>query len=193
MGNDRPHALYFSGASVHKLTMKYFVIVIAAILVSACNTAAPIAQGPELPAENRSVNGGNRLESVAAHTTENEDPTTAKTPEHRGPVGEPIDTTEFDAAIKAATKEMAASPKSTEIKEKLGGAYFSRAFALTQARQYPAALGDYRRALKYDPANEEAEKWIAVIENIYKTMPDKTLPKEGEEPEPLPFKREGEN
>lgn len=193
MGNDRPYALYFAGASVHKLTMKYFAIVIAAILVGACNTAAPIAQGPELPADNRSVNGGNRLESVAAHTTENEDPTTAKTPEHRGPVGEPIDTTEFDAAIKAATKEMAASPKSTEIKEKLGGAYFSRAFALTQARQYPAALGDYRRALKYDPANEEAEKWIAVIENIYKTMPDKTLPKEGEEPEPLPFKREGEN
>src|SRR5690606_22011757 len=126
MGNDRPNALYFSGASVHKLTMKYFVIVIAAIFIGACNTAAPISQGPELPAENRTTNGGNRLESVAAHTTENENPTMSKKPERHGPVGEPIDTTEFDAAIKAATKEMAASPKSTEAKEKLGGAYFSR-------------------------------------------------------------------
>jgi len=169
--------------------MKYFVIVIAAIFIGACNTAAPISQGPELPAENRTTNGGNRLESVAAHTTENENPTMSKKPERHGPVGEPIDTTEFDAAIKAATKEMAASPKSTEAKEKLGGAYFSRAFALTEARQYPAALGDYRRALKYDPTNEEAKKWIGMIESIYQTMSDKEMPKEGEEPEPLPFEK----
>jgi tetratricopeptide (TPR) repeat protein len=173
--------------------MKYFIIISAAIILAGCNSAAPISQGPEMPAENRAANAGKDLESVAAHTTENENPTmttpAANKPEHQGPVGEPIDTTEFDAAIKAATKEMAASPKSTEVKERLGGAYFSRAFALTQARQYPSALGDYRRALKYDPTNDEAQKWIGVIESIYKTMPDKTLPKEGEEPEPLPFKK----
>jgi hypothetical protein len=61
--------------------------------------------------------------------------------------------------------------------------------ALTDARQYASALGDFRRALKYDPSSEEAKTWIDQIIKIYDSM-NKEYPKEGEEPPPLPWKGE---
>lgn len=70
----------------------------------------------------------------------------------------------------------------------LGDAYYKRAVALTEARQYASALGDYRRALKNDPSNAEAKDWVDKIIMIYDSM-NKTSPKEGEEPPPLPFKK----
>ena len=61
-----------------------------------------------------------------------------------------------------------------------------RAVALTDARQYASALGDYRRAVKNDPENEEAKNWIDQIITIYGSL-GRTPPPEGEEPPPLPF------
>ncbi len=170
--------------------MNKFFIISAAVFAFGCNNAAPVAtqnSNTNAPAAERSGN----LESVAAHTTENENPTLAKTSgtPSNSPVGDPIDVSEFNEAIKTATKKEAAKPKDPQAKKDLGAAFFARGFALTEARQYPAALGDYRRVLKYDPDNEEAKKWIAQIESIY-TMLKKEAPKEGEEPEPLPFKKQ---
>jgi tetratricopeptide (TPR) repeat protein len=73
-------------------------------------------------------------------------------------------------------------------KKALSQAYLKRADALTQARQYAAALGDYRKALKADPSNADAKNWIDQITMVYQSM-NREAPKEGEEPGPLPFKK----
>ena len=71
-------------------------------------------------------------------------------------------------------------------KKALADTYLKRGVALTEARQYASALGDYRRTIKYDPENTEAKEWIDKIIMIYDGM-NKSYPKEGEEPPPLPF------
>ena len=101
---------------------------------------------------------------------------------------EAIDTTKFDSAIAASEKEVKAKPTDDAAKKALSRAYFERGVALTDARQYASALGDYRRAVKYDADNNEAKDWIDQIIMIYGSL-KKEYPKEGEEPPPLPFKK----
>ena len=103
--------------------------------------------------------------------------------------GDPIDTEKFDAAVAAAEKDLKAKPADDDAKKALAQAYYDRGSALTEARQYASALGDYRRALKYDPDHADSKKWIEQIVGIY-SMLKKEAPKEGEEPAPLPFKKE---
>ena len=103
--------------------------------------------------------------------------------------GDPIDTSKFDADITSAEKELKANPSDESAKSALADAYFARGFALTEARQYASALGDYRRAVKLVPGHEESKKWIDQIVGIY-SMLKKEAPKEGSEPPPLPFKKE---
>lgn len=102
--------------------------------------------------------------------------------------GNPIDTTAFDSEIKQAESKQKANPKDETLKNSLADAYVKRGIALTDARQYASALGDYRRALKLDPANAEAKKWIEQIISIYESI-NRSYPSEGEEPPPLPFKK----
>ena len=103
--------------------------------------------------------------------------------------GNPIDTTGFDAEIKQAESKLKANPKDEGLKKSLAEAYVKRGVALTDARQYASALADYRRALKLDPANETAKQWIDQIIGIYESI-NRSYPPEGEEPPPLPFKKE---
>jgi tetratricopeptide (TPR) repeat protein len=98
--------------------------------------------------------------------------------------GNPIDTSAFDAEIAKTTKDLKAKPKDDATKKSLAEAFLKRGIALTDARQYASALGDYRRALKYDPNNEDAKKWIDEILSIYR-MINREYPNEGEEPPPL--------
>ena len=102
--------------------------------------------------------------------------------------GEPIDTAQFDAEIAGAEKSLKAKPADETAKKALAESYFKRATALTEARQYASALGDYRKALKYDPNNQDAQTWIKQIIGIYDGM-NREFPKEGEEPPPLPFNK----
>lgn len=102
--------------------------------------------------------------------------------------GNPIDTSEFDAEIAKTQKNLKAKPTDAAAKKALAEAFLKRGIALTDARQYASALGDYRRALKYDAENEEAEKWIRQIIEIYDSI-NRESPKEGEEPPPLPFEK----
>lgn len=104
--------------------------------------------------------------------------------------GNPIDTAEFDAEIKNVQEKMKANPKDETMKTLLAEAYVKRGMALTDARQYASALGDYRKAQKLDPTNETAKEWIGQIIQIYGSL-NKDYPKEGQEPPPLPFKKEG--
>ena len=130
---------------------------------------------------------------MTAHTTENQPapmpnnssgPTTSKWTQG----GTAIDTSTFDATIDSAEKDVKSKPNDEAAKKKLSQAYFQRAVALTDARQYASALGDYRRAVKNDPNNAEAKDWIDQIVMIYDSM-KKQYPQEGEEPPPLPFKK----
>jgi tetratricopeptide (TPR) repeat protein len=100
--------------------------------------------------------------------------------------GTPIDTSEFDAAIAEAEKNLKSEPNDEAAKKALSEAYYKRAFALTQAQQYASALGDYRRALKNDANNADAKASMDQILSIYKSL-NREYPGEGEEPPPLPF------
>lgn len=102
--------------------------------------------------------------------------------------GNPIDTSAFDSEIEQAETKQKANPKDETLKTSLAGAYVKRGIALTDARQYASALGDYRRALKLDPTNEEAKKWIEQIISIYESI-NRSYPNDGEEPPPLPFRK----
>ncbi len=103
--------------------------------------------------------------------------------------GDPIDTSEFDAEVKQAETNFKTKPKGEAAKKSLADAYFRRAVALTGARQYASALGDYRRTLKLDPGNKDAKDGMDQITSIYESL-NRDYPKEGEEPPPLPFRKE---
>ena len=135
-----------------------------------------------------------KLQTTTAHTTENQPQKMSNSNSAPGSNskwsqgGEAIDTAKFDGVIAAAEKTVKSKPADGEAKKTLAQAYFDRGFALTEARQYASALGDYRRALKNDPDHEDSKKWIDQIISIY-SMLKKDYPKEGEEPPALPFKK----
>lgn len=141
---------------------------------------------PDRPLRTGQVQSQNTI----AHSTENQPPVASNS--NGGgkwsASGDPIDTARFDGVIAEAEKAVKAKPNDEAAKKTLAQAYFDRGSALTEARQYASALGDYRRALKYDPNHEESKKWIEQIVGIY-AMLKKEAPKEGEEPPPLPFKK----
>ena len=101
--------------------------------------------------------------------------------------GNPIDTAQLDSAITKAKSAFESSKGSAAKRSALVDAYIARGNALTEARQYASALGDFRRAIKLDPSNVEAKKWVDEIVMIYNSL-NREFPKEGEEPPPLPFK-----
>ncbi len=156
------------------------------IFALACNkAAAPIANTA------KPINAAqqtNEAQTMLAHSGESGTPKPANSNSGKWSAsGDPIDTSKFDENIAKAEKSMKAKPDDAS-KSLLAEAYFARGFALTEARQYASALGDYRRALKLQPNHEESQKWVDQILGIYQML-KKEAPKEGEEPPPLPFKK----
>ncbi len=148
-----------------------------------CNAAPPVAQNA-VPASGTPE----RAQTAIAHNTEiSAPPASNDAPggrSHWKQSGEPIETKDLDSAIAVAEVALKKNPSDDGLKKKLGDAYYKRASALTEARQYASALGDYRRALKNDPSNTDAKEWIDKIVMIYDSM-GRDSPKEGEEPPPL--------
>jgi len=166
--------------------MKIALIFLFIISALACNkSAAPVANSA------KPINAAqqtNEAQTMIAHSGESGTPKPANSNSGKWSAsGDPIDTAKFDENIGKAEKSMKAKPDSAS-KSLLAEAYFERGFALTEARQYASALGDYRRALKLDPNHEESKKWVDQILGIYQML-KKEPPKEGEEPPPLPFKK----
>lgn len=167
--------------------MKIIIISIAAAISFGCTDAAtPVSQNGNVAV---SVATPEKAQTAIAHSLENQSP--GAVPSSGGLTkwtqsGDPIDTTKFDAAIAAAEKSIGSKPSDAAAKKALADAYMDRAMALTDARQYASALGDYRRVLKYDPNNTEAQTWIDQIISIYSSI-NRSYPGEGEEPPPLPF------
>jgi tetratricopeptide (TPR) repeat protein len=168
-------------------------IAVLALALLSVGLAASCSKAPVDVQQNaNSPRGDERRETVIAHTTENQAPS-APMPSNTGPKskwtqgGEAIDTSKLDTAVIAAEKALKTKPADASAKQALAQAYLERALALTDARQYASALGDYRRTLKYDPSNAEAKNWIEQIIAIYDSM-NKESPPEGQEPPPLPYK-----
>lgn len=170
------------------------LLILAAITAAACNNAAPTGtQSANANSGDRPMRSEQMQQNAIAHTTESRPgatpPPNPNAPGKFAQGGEAIDTAKFDGVIAEAEKNLKAKPNDTAAKTALADALFDRGFALTEARQYAAALGDYRKALKHVPDHEESKKWIDQIVGIYKML-NKEAPKEGEEPPPLPFKKE---
>lgn len=174
-------------------TIHTSVLFFVAIFSIACSNTAPTPVANSNASADRPMRSGQmQQQNTIAHSTENQPPRTGanSTGAPKASGGEPIDTAKFDGVIAEAEKIVNSKPNDAEAKKTLAQAYFDRAFALTQppARQYAAALGDYRRALKHDPNHEESKVWMNQIVTIFRSL-GKEPPKEGEEPAPLPFKK----
>ncbi len=106
----------------------------------------------------------------------------------RAPGGTPIDTSAYDAEVKRLEQAAKKNASDATTKRELARAYATRAARLTEAQQYRSALGDWRRTVKLDPSNGEAQKMLATITSIFQSM-NRPVPAPGEEPPPLPFKQ----
>lgn len=147
---------------------------------------------PQNASNSSRVSKDEKPQTAIAHSLENQAPKDDPAAGQKSKwtqSGDPIDTKEFDAAIAAAEVALGKKPSDADAKKALSAAYFNRAEALTKARQYASALGDYRKAVKHDPSNAEAKEWIDKIIMIYDSI-KRGYPKEGEEPPPLPFNKE---
>ena len=171
--------------------MKQLLFLIPIALFAACSSAARPVANSNQPATNVR-NQSNEVKSVIAHSSEGQTQPSSgsgnSAPGKWSRSGDPVDTSAVDAKITAAEREFKAKPSDANAKKALADAYFDRAFALTEARQYASALGDYRRVIKLEPDHEESKKWIDQIEKIYASI-KKEAPKEGEEPAPLPVNK----
>ncbi|MCA1642503.1 MAG: hypothetical protein LC785_11255 [Acidobacteria bacterium] len=92
-------------------------------------------------------------------------------------------TPELDARI-AKAEAKAKAPGATDADKKAAAAaYVARADVFYSAQQpmlYKFALGDFRRALRYDPRNGEARAKMDEIVSIYQSM-GKPVPTNGQE------------
>jgi tetratricopeptide (TPR) repeat protein len=167
---------------------KNLFIVLAAVFVVACQSAAPVVEQTNSNVVSKRTEGNATVLShgpLAPKVTPMESAESQSKSKWKQS-GDPIDTTEFDAAVKQAQGELNSKPNDADAKKNLAAAFLKRAVALTNARQYASALGDYRRVMKYDPGNAEAENWIDQIVSIYESL-NREAPPAGEEPPPLPF------
>jgi hypothetical protein len=82
-------------------------------------------------------------------------------------------TPELDAKIEKAEAKAKAAGASDADKKAAAAAYVERANVYYTAQQpslYKFALGDFRRALRYDPANEDARAKMDQIVSIYNSL-----------------------
>lgn len=163
-----------------------FALLFVSFLLGCTNAARPVAQNTNSPSAGATPE---RAQTAIAHGPPDQAPNPTAPAGEKSKwtqSGDPIDTTKFDAKVMSAEKALSGARSDASAKKELAAAYLERAVALTEVRQYASALGDYRRVLKYDPANAEAQKWIDQIISIYGSI-NRSYPQEGEEPPPLPF------
>jgi tetratricopeptide (TPR) repeat protein len=167
--------------------------VICSVVLAAASCESNVRPVSQVNA-NAAVANREKPQTAIAHSSENKMPPSY--PSNSAPAGggrwsaggEAIDTAKLDASVTTAEKALAGKPTDASMKKAVGEAYLARAVALTEARQYASALGDYRKTLKYDASNPEAKQWIEQMTSIYGSM-GRAAPKEGEEPPPMPFNK----
>jgi tetratricopeptide (TPR) repeat protein len=156
---------------------------LALLALEACGGSAPVAsnQQPTAPANSAATSNAQTTQSAPVAAASPKGSTTAAG-------GEPVDTSKYDAEIKRLEEKAKKNAADQGTRLALAKAYTDRGDALTGVRQYRAALGDYRRALRNDPNNEQAQQMSGTIISILKSM-GRDVPPEGQEPAPLPLKQ----
>jgi tetratricopeptide (TPR) repeat protein len=159
---------------------------LALLALGGCGGSAPVAtnQQATAPADRAATSNAQNTQGapVAAASPRASTTTTA------AGGGEPVDTSKYDAEIKRLEEKAKKGSADQGTRLALSKAYTDRGDALTGVRQYRAALGDYRRALRNDPNNEQAQQMSGTIISILKSM-GRDVPPEGQEPAPLPLKQ----
>lgn len=175
---------------------KIIFLSLIALISFGCNSSAPTQANSNTATSNTTATSSTPTTSkkdeltVTSHTTENQKPPTNQSGSDKGgsPRQKGVDVTIMTANIEKAEKEYKAKPTDEKAKEALASAYFQRAFALTDAAQYSAALGDFRKGLKLNPNDTEAKNMHDQIISIYQSL-GKEPPKEGEEKPPMPIEK----
>ena len=167
-----------------------------ALISIGCNSAAQ-QEVRESPTANANVSGQKQKDwaTVSSHSFEMPKPENTKPAQpdkassgESSPMAKAIDVEEMTVEIERAEKVFQKNQRDEKAKDALAKAYFVRAFALTEAAQYRAALGDFRKGLKLNPNDEEAKKMHDEILRIFASI-NREPPREGEEPKPLPFEK----
>jgi len=175
--------------------LSFGIFSIFSLIGCSSNSTQPVAPNTNTAV----VINRNQMETVTAHSTEKSMPPmsssnaagAANKPasgSSESPMARAIDVSAQTAKIEKAEKDYKAKASDDKAKENLASAYFERAFRLTEAAQYRAALGDFRKGLKLNPNDTEAKAMHDQIIEIFKSIP-REPPKEGEEPAPLPFNK----
>lgn len=169
---------------------KILFLSLMALISIGCNNSAP-TQTNSNPST-VSTTKKEETQTVAAHTTENQKPSmtqsNSSSSSSSSPMQKAVDVTAMTTTIEKAEKDFKAKPSDAKAKETLANAYFDRAFALTDAAQYSAALGDFRKGLKLNPDDAKAKEMHDQIVSIYQSM-GRDVPKEGEEKAPMPISK----
>lgn len=167
---------------------KALILTLSAALLSACGGSTPTATTTS--ANTPATKNTNETLVVSSHSTEKTampKSDSAVTAQPASPNQMPVDVADSTAKIAESEKALKAKPTDEKLKEQLAAAYFERAFTLTKAAQYRAALGDFRKGLKLNPKDTEAKAMHDQIIDIFKSI-GREPPKEGEEPAPMPMK-----
>jgi hypothetical protein len=163
-----------------------FALCSLALAAPACGTSEPAANASN-PATARTSQPQNSPQTVvvppvaAAHggggaTTP---PAAAATSAEKPGMPTP----ELDAKIAKAEAKAKAPGAGEADRKAAAAAYVERADVYYSAQQpmlYKFALGDFRRALRYDPSNAEAKGKLDQIVSIYQSM-GKPVPTNGQE------------
>jgi tetratricopeptide (TPR) repeat protein len=148
------------------------------------NTNSSIAQKPNDTAVVSShSNDAGKATTAAPHSNKTSAPNDNNSSSGSSPMSKAVDVSQMTADIEKAQKEYGKDPKNKDV---LAKAYFTRAFALTEAAQYRSALGDFRKGLKLNPNDQDAKKMHDEILRIFQSI-NREPPKEGEEPPPMPI------
>ena len=170
---------------VARRTTSEFVIALsltATMIGAACQRTHESAPTDQAAAQQRSQQIISNASSAHNQTTRVRGDATPPASSASAAGGSPVDTAEIDRDIKRLE---ASTKKDADSQQQLAKAYAARAAKLTGVRQYRAALGDWRRAARLDPANVEAREMVGTITSILQSM-NRPVPAPGTEPTPLP-------
>lgn len=174
---------------------KILFLNLIALISIGCNNSAPTQVQTNSNTSTVSTTKKEESQTVSAHSTESKRPpmndttgSSSSSSSGGSPMQKAVDVSKMSDDIEKAEKDFKAKSTDAKAKETLATAYFTRAFALTEAAQYSAALGDFRKGLKLKPDDTKAKEMHDQIVNIYQSL-GKEAPKEGEEKTPMPINK----
>jgi hypothetical protein len=163
-------------------------LLFAVLLAAACNPAAT-TENTAAPANTGSTTANSTGSTTAPPTSSVPPISSAHGGAPTGATGsteqpEGVDTAALDAKIEKLEAKVKGGSASAADKKTLAATYLERGNVYYNAgspRLYKFALGDLRRAVKYDATNTEAQAKIDELVRIYNSM-GRPVPQNGLEP-----------